>query len=162
MNELADSAASTVSNLRDELDQLSENYDAIERRRYDEQVASIRSSLETARAAGNADAVASYKEAMRLAEELHQKKMATIKAEQAAAAQEVAESKKSAASTQVAKASTANSSTTTGASTATSNDEMTIHINAGGKTATVKATRANATTLADVLTELEKAGAGTI
>ncbi|WP_460882375.1 hypothetical protein, partial [Pseudaeromonas pectinilytica] len=107
MNELADSAASTVSNLRDELDQLSENYDAIERRRYDEQVASIRSSLETARASGNADAVASYKEALRLAEELHQKKMATIKAEQAAAAQEVAEAKKAAASNPSAKASTA-------------------------------------------------------
>ncbi|WP_460882383.1 hypothetical protein, partial [Pseudaeromonas pectinilytica] len=107
MNELADSAASTVSNLRDELDQLSENYDAIERRRYDEQVASLQASLETARAAGNADAVASYKEALRLAEELHQKKMATIKAEQAAAAQEVAEAKKAAASNPAAKASTA-------------------------------------------------------
>lgn len=146
MNELADSAASTVSNLRDELDQLSENYDAIERRRYDEQVASIRSSLETARAAGNADAVASYKEALRLADQLHQKKMATIKAEQAAAAQETAEAKKAASSS-------------TPTTTAVTSSTREITINLGGSRQTIKTDAAGEAALESVLRQLESLGA---
>lgn len=158
MNELADSAASTVSNLRDELDQLSENYDAIERRRYDEQVASLQASLETARAAGNADAVASYKEALRLAEELHQKKMATIKAEQAAAAQETAEAKKTAASNTAAKASTAAKTANQNTSeTTTLSREITINL--PGSRQTIKTDAAGEAALESVLRQLESVGA---
>lgn len=158
MNELADSAASTVSNLRDELDQLSENYDAIERRRYDEQVASLTASLETARAAGNADAVASYKEALRLAEELHQKKMATIKAEQVAAAQETAEAKKTAASNTAAKASTAAKTANQNTSeTTTLSREITINL--PGSRQTIKTDAAGEAALESVLRQLESVGA---
>ena len=158
MNELADSAASTVSNLRDELDQLSENYDAIERRRYDEQVESLKASLETARAAGNADAVASYKEALRLAEELHQKKMATIKAEQVAAAQETAEAKKTAASNTAAKASTAAKTANQNTSeTTTLSREITINL--PGSRQTIKTDAAGEAALESVLRQLESVGA---
>lgn len=148
MNELADSAASTVSNLRDELDQLSENYDAIERRRYDEQVASLKASLETARASGNADAVASYKEALRLAEELHQKKMATIKAEQAAAAQETAEAKKAASSS-------------TPTTTAVTSSTREITINLGGSRQTIKTDAAGEVALENIVTQLQSMAART-
>ncbi len=156
MAELAESAASTVSNLRDELDQLSENYDAIERRRYDEQVASIRSSLETARVAGNADAVASYKEALRLAEELHQKKMATIKAEQAAAAQEVAEAKKAAASTPATgSVSPASSSVSNTASASSSGTSRVIRFELGTESADVTVSASNEAALLSILNTLQ-------
>lgn len=146
MNELADSAASTVSSLRDELDQLNENYDAVERRRYDEQIASLKTSLETARAAGNADAVASYKEAMRLADQLHQKKMASIQAERAAAAQEAVEGKKAA---------TPSPSTTTAVTTSTRE----ITINLPGSRQTIRTDAAGDAALESVLRQLESVGA---
>lgn len=157
MESLNSSASSTLSNLRDELDQMNQNYAAVEERRYQTQIAELRTKLAEAEAAGSKAAVSDLEQALSIADQLHQQKMAAIRAEaaekQAAAQKEAQEQKKAAA---------AAPSTTPVASAASSSDERTIHINLGGKTATVKATTANATILTDLLTELEKAGAITL
>jgi hypothetical protein len=166
MEALEDSAKSTLNSLLDELDQYNGALDAVEQRDYETKMASLKEQLEIAKAAQDSQAIADLKRSMSVLEELHKKKMQDIADEAAAkkkaAAEEAAEaaSKKSVSST--ANQSPASASSTPTASAASSSDERTIHINLGGKTATVKATTANATTLTDLLTELEKAGAITL
>ena len=78
--------------------------------------------------------------------QLHQKKMATIKAEQAAAAQETAEAKKAASSS-------------TPTTTAVTSSTREITINLGGSRQTIKTDAAGEAALESVLRQLESLGA---
>ncbi len=85
MDSFNDSVKSTLNSLKDEMDELDNNTVAIENRRYQEQMTELESQLNEARTKNSKEAIADAKEALRLAEELHNRKLATIKAEQDAA-----------------------------------------------------------------------------
>ncbi len=85
MDSLNSSVQSTLSSLRDEIDQMNDNQVSIENRRYQTQVAELQDKLAEARQSDNKQATAAAREALKLAEEIHARKMATIKAEQDAA-----------------------------------------------------------------------------
>ncbi|MBT13312.1 MAG: hypothetical protein CMI02_14900 [Oceanospirillaceae bacterium] len=71
MEGLADSARDTVQGLRDELLQLTGTEDEIQRRQYERRRADLRQQLNDASAAGAGDAVAQYREALRLNEQVY-------------------------------------------------------------------------------------------
>lgn len=71
MEGLADSARDTVQGLRDELLQLTGTEDEIQRRQYERRRADLRQQLNDASAAGAGDAVAEYREALRLNEQVY-------------------------------------------------------------------------------------------
>lgn len=80
---LEDSARSTLRSLQDELDQLYGNTEAVERRRYETQLAQLKAQLAEAEAAGNAEASNQLRESIRIAETLHREKMKAIQVEKA-------------------------------------------------------------------------------
>lgn len=80
MDRLTDSARSTLSSIRDELDQLDGNYAAIERRRLEQRRADIEDQLAEARAAGDNNAVSVLTEALRELARLEKRKLDDAKA----------------------------------------------------------------------------------
>jgi tape measure domain-containing protein len=80
MRDLSQSARDTLNSLRDELDEMNKNYDAIEKRRYESRKAELEAQLVTAKAAGNASAVADLSSALRLLKEVSSKNIAEAKA----------------------------------------------------------------------------------
>lgn len=80
---LRDGLAGTVNSLRDELDRLNDDQNAIEQRRYQQQLAELQAQLQQAQAAGDKQAIASAQEALKLAKEIYAVKQAQIKEEQA-------------------------------------------------------------------------------
>lgn len=85
MDALNSSVQSTLNSLRDELDSMNENNAAIENRRYQTQVSELEQKLAEARAWNDTQAIANARESLRLAQEIHNQKIATINAEKAAA-----------------------------------------------------------------------------
>lgn len=85
MDSLNASTQSTLNSLRDQADELNNNTAAIENRRYQTQVAELEAKLAEAEKLKNAQSIADMKEALRLAQEIHNKKMETIQAEKNAA-----------------------------------------------------------------------------
>ena len=61
---------------------MNQNYAAVEERRYQTQVADLRAKLAEAQSAGSKAAVSDLEQALSLAEQIHQKNMANIKAEE--------------------------------------------------------------------------------
>lgn len=143
MESLNASTQSTLNSLRDQADELNNNTAAIENRRYQTEVAELEAKLAEAEKLKNAQSIADMKEALRLAQEIHNKKMETIKAEQVASKQSSASSSNS------------SSSTSSAASTTTAKKEITIKL--AGKTATVTADSANEAALDQILAHLESA-----
>jgi tape measure domain-containing protein len=80
--QLNNSIYNTVTSLQNELDRLAGNDAAIEQRRYEEQILKLRQQYETARAAGDEHATSAAQKAIRLAQELHQLRLAQINEEQ--------------------------------------------------------------------------------
>lgn len=72
----------TVNSLRDELDRLNDDQNAIEQRRYQQQLAELQAQLQQAQAAGDKQAIASAQEALKLAKEIYAIKQAQLKEEQ--------------------------------------------------------------------------------
>ncbi len=99
MESLNSSVQSTLNSLRDQADELNNNTTAIENRRYQTQVAELEAKLAEAKAMQDKQAIADMKEALRLAQEIHNQKLATIKAEQAASKQSSSSSSTNSSST---------------------------------------------------------------
>ena len=99
-----------------------------------------------ARKAGNEETIAAAREALRIAEEVHNRKLATIKAEQDAAKAE---------KTTSANNSTSNNSASSTVTTPTPTKEITLKL--GGTSATIKADAANEAALNKILDQLESA-----
>ncbi len=83
MNDLRDSAADTLSSLRDELDQLNANYDDIERRRAAQREAEINDKLAAARAAGDQKTIADLTESLRLLKQINAARLEEAKRREA-------------------------------------------------------------------------------
>jgi len=81
MEQLKDSAVSTVQSLQDELFQLQGNVRASEELRYKQKVDELNRRLEESQQAGNAEAVAQYQQALALENQIHAKKLSNIEAE---------------------------------------------------------------------------------
>ncbi|MGL6149843.1 MAG: tape measure protein [Aeromonas sobria] len=96
MDALSDSARDTLGSLQDELDQYNDNMAAVEERRYQNQLADLRTKLTEAEAAKNDKAVADYQQAIKLAEQLHQQKLRDIAEEKAAKAADTAQQQQAA------------------------------------------------------------------
>ena len=143
MDSLTDSVQSGLNSLKDELDELDANQAAIENRRYQTQLDEWQGKLAEARKTGNKEIIEAARDALRLAEEVHNRKLATIKAEQDAAATTVSTSK----------------NTTTSTNVATTSPDKVITIKLAGKTATVKADAANEAALDSIIAQLESASA---
>ena len=79
---LRDGLAGTVNSLQDELDRLNDNQNAIEQRRYQQQLAELQAQLQQAQEAGDKQAIASAQEALKLAKEIYAIKQAQLKEEQ--------------------------------------------------------------------------------
>ncbi|WP_320153514.1 hypothetical protein [uncultured Tolumonas sp.] len=79
MDSLTDSVQSGLNSLKDELDELDANQTAIENRRYQSQIDEWQGKLAEARKTGNKEIIEAAREALRLAEEVHNRKLATIK-----------------------------------------------------------------------------------
>lgn len=77
---LRDGLAGTVSSLQDELDALRDNQGAIEKRRYEQQLAELKAQLAAAQNAGDQQAIKSAQQALDLAKQIY-----TIKTQQIAA-----------------------------------------------------------------------------
>nr|WP_321238713.1 tape measure protein [uncultured Tolumonas sp.] len=86
MESLNASTQSTLNSLRDQADELNNNTAAIENRRYQTEVAELEAKLAEAQKLRNTQSIADMKESLRLAQEIHNKKMATIQAEKTASA----------------------------------------------------------------------------
>ena len=145
MDSLNSSVQSTLNSLRDQFDEINNNQTAIEQRRYETQVSELQAKLAEAQALQDAKAIADLKEALSLAQQIHDQKMATIKAEQAASKQSSSSSNNS------------SSSASSSASTTPATKEITIKL--AGKTATVKADAANEAALDAIISQLEAASA---
>lgn len=85
MKEAEEQARDTVDSLRDELDQMLGNKEAIENRDYETKRADLEQKLKDAQAAGNLAIAQEYQEALQLLEEIHQRKLDTIREEAEAA-----------------------------------------------------------------------------
>lgn len=90
MKEAEEQARDTVDSLRDELDQMLGNKEAIENRNYEEKRSELEQKLKDAQAAGNLAIAQEYQEALQLLEEIHQRKLTAIR-DEAEAARIVAE-----------------------------------------------------------------------
>ncbi|MBV2127920.1 tape measure protein [Arsukibacterium indicum] len=82
-----DGLQGTVQGLQDEIDRLNNNQAAIEKRRYEAQVAELQAKLKQAQESGDQQSVAAAKEALRLAKEIYQIKTNQFKAEKQASGQ---------------------------------------------------------------------------
>lgn len=154
MAALASTAAQTLSSLRDELDQMNQNYAATEQRRYDTQIADLKAQMQKAEAAGNRSAVQSLQESLRLAEQIHKQKMETIKAEEAER-----NAKKAEAAKPVSTTNTVTPQPTPAAQPAAVPAQQTkiIRIELGNKSAEVSATPSQEASLMSLLGQLEAA-----
>jgi len=85
LKEAEEQAEDTVNSLRDELDQMLGNKEAIEERDYQAKKDDLLARLADAQQAGNTAIVNEYKEALRLLDELHKRKLDNIKTEAEAA-----------------------------------------------------------------------------
>lgn len=72
LQQMTDSAAQAAANLKDELDRLRGNTDAIKQREYEKQRDELQAELERARFYGNEEAIKSTQEALRLLEQVRQ------------------------------------------------------------------------------------------
>lgn len=155
MEALSDAAEDTLGSLQDELDQYNDNLAAVEERRYQNQVADLQAKLAEAQAANNDKAVADYQLAIRLAQQLHDKKMQDIAAEKAAKAQEAA-NQRSSNQTSPTSRTTPAPSTTTASSQASESPGRTevIRLELGSQSATVRADQPNAAALRAMLGQL--------
>lgn len=156
MEALSDAAKDTLGNLQDELDQYNDNLAAVEERRYQNQLADLEAKLAEAKAANNADAVATYQQAIKLADQLHQKKLQDIAAEKAARAQEAANQQASAATRVTNRSQTAPTTSAPQSSQSPSQTQV-IRIEMGSKTATVRAEPAEAANLRIMLGQIAQA-----
>nr|WP_321270445.1 tape measure protein [uncultured Tolumonas sp.] len=120
MDSLNAATQSTLNSLRDQADELNNNTAAIENRRYEVQVAELKTKLAEAESLKNEKSKADMQEALRLAQEIHNQKLATIKAEQDAAKSE----KTTAATTTTTDSSSSSSST----SSSDSNKKITVSL----------------------------------
>jgi tape measure domain-containing protein len=82
---LRDGLAGTVSGLQDELDRLNNNQLAIEKRRYDAQLAELREKLQQAQNSGDQAAIKSAQEALKLAQQIYKIKTDQLAAETSSA-----------------------------------------------------------------------------
>lgn len=130
MDSLNSSVQSTLNSLRDQADELNNNTTAIENRRYQTQVAELEAKLAEAKAMQDKQAIDDMKEALRLAQEIHNQKLATIKAEQAA-------SKQSSSSSSTNSSSTSNSSDS---SSGVSSKTVTVNLKTGSTITPVQVT----------------------
>ena len=97
LKEAQEQAEDTVDSLRDELDEMLGNKEAIEERGYEAKKDELLARLADAQKAGNAAIIQEYQEALRLLEEIHKRKMANIREEAEAARKAAAESSTTAA-----------------------------------------------------------------
>ena len=79
MRALSDSARDALSNVRDELDQLRGNTEAVEKRRGEAQLAALKAQLKEAQEANNREAIADLTRAIKLQEQLNREKLKQIK-----------------------------------------------------------------------------------
>ena len=145
MDALNSSVQNTLNSLRDEMDEMNNNNAAIENRRYQTQVAELEQSLAEARAWSDTQAIANARESLKLAQQIHNQKIATINAEQAA-------SKKTASSS--SNSSTSSSSPAT--QTETSNKTVTVNLKTA--TSTTPVTLTDESQAAALLSVLEQVG----
>lgn len=151
MDSLTDSVQSGLNSLKDELDELDANQTAIENRRYQSQIDEWQGKLAEARKTGNKEIIEAAREALRLAEEVHSRKLATIKAEQDA-------TKADNTATTTASSSASNSQSTSGSSTTTKTYEIKI----GGKTTKINTDATNGAALESILSQLESVSSLTV
>ena len=86
MKEAEEQARDTVDSLRDELDQMLGNKEAVENRDYEAKRKELEAKMKEADAAGNTEIFSEYRTALDLLEEIHERKLATIREEAVAAA----------------------------------------------------------------------------
>ncbi|MDD3293087.1 MAG: tape measure protein [Geobacteraceae bacterium] len=81
LKEAEEQARDTVDSLRDELDEMLGNREAIEKRDYDQKREDLEKKLKEARAAGADKVAAEYADALNLLNEIHKRKLETIREE---------------------------------------------------------------------------------
>lgn len=79
MRALSDSARDALSNVRDELDQLRGNTEAVEKRRGEAQLAALKAQLKEAQEANNREAAADLARAIKLQEQLNREKLKQVR-----------------------------------------------------------------------------------
>jgi tape measure domain-containing protein len=81
LKEAEEQARDTVDSLRDELDEMLGNREAIENRDYEEKRAELERKLKDAELAGNTQIAQEYREALSLLDEVHRRKLENIRTE---------------------------------------------------------------------------------
>lgn len=155
MDALADSAKDTLGSLQDELDQYNDNLAAVEERRYQNQLADLRAKLAEAESAKNVQAIADFQQAIKLAEELHQRKLRDIAEEKAAKAADAAKQQQEASQPSA----TPSSSSTTQQNQPGNNQQVRrIVLETGGKQVELQGTEQAGEDLEAMLRSLNMAG----
>lgn len=79
LNQMNENASNTLDGLKNELDQLQGNQDAIDQRSHDKKREELNKAIEEAKQYGNKEAVASYTEALRVLDQVRKEKKAERK-----------------------------------------------------------------------------------
>lgn len=154
---LRDGLAGTVSSLQDELDRLNDNQAAIEKRRYDAQIAELREQLAQAQNTGDQAAIKSAQQALELAKQIYKIKTDQLAAERSATGDNKAQSSESAIKTQNSMPRSNTSSAGTAASTTSNNSVgQTVRVEIALPSGQVIPTQASANDAARLFNELEQ------
>jgi tape measure domain-containing protein len=122
LEQMSDSAASTLSSLQDELDSLQGNQEAIDQRDYEAKRAELNAAIEDAKLYGNKEAIASYTESLNILEQVRREQSS-----QAAAAAKEAKNSSSSSSSGSSSSSTNSNSTTINLQSPTGNKSVTLN-----------------------------------
>lgn len=113
LQQMSDSAASTLDGLKNELDSIQGNQDAIEKRDYERKKAELKGAIEDAQLYGNREAISSYNEALKVLDQVRKERQAQAK-ENANKASAPASSSSSAAENSNTSTTTINLNSTSG------------------------------------------------
>ncbi|WP_428243010.1 phage tail tape measure protein [Gynuella sp.] len=152
MEQLADSAESTLVSLQNQLDQLKGNTETVQQRNYEQKRQELQQQIEDAQAAGNQEAVADLRAALKV---LNQ-----IRAEQKAQNQADSSSSTTTTNSNTTKTSSSGGNNVSGnqeslgtGSRDRSSEQRAINIHLNNKTATVYASNNDANSLVSILKE---------
>ena len=153
MEALNDSASNTLTSLQNELDRLKGDYDAVEQRQYEQKKEELEALIEEARAAGNTDAIDSYRESLKVLEAIRKEQIAQAKAE---AEEEAAAAENESSSSSNSSSSSSSKSTSDSRSSNTNTNTSSVNLNLpSGTTATLSGSSEDVDAFLDYLAQAQ-------
>lgn len=147
MDELRDSAQSTLDGLMDELDRLEDRQEAIQERDYARRKAELEDELAAAREANNLEAITALQKSLAVLDQVHAKRLANLEAERQKEAEITAE--------RAARESASAAAATTGQPSTAPVRTVRVDLNIGGRTTPIRVVEGDED---DLLEAIRRAG----